>query len=110
MHRLLSALVLASTLAASACTVTSAPPRRTYVVTEAPPEPRADDPSGDRPGKVWVRGRWEFVDNNWVWRDGRWIREKNNHVWVQGRWVKAGGQWQWHAGHWERRASRRARH
>lgn len=82
-----------------ACTVRTGRP--VYVVKESPPAQRTEV-RDHRPGLVWVEGRWEYVDNQWVWHKGTFTRGHEDQQWVQGRWVKHGDHWQYHPGHWKR--------
>ena len=46
----------------------------TGVVYQEPPAPRMDMPSSQRPGFIWVSGRWTWSGNQWAWMDGHWER------------------------------------
>jgi hypothetical protein len=72
------------------------------VVDEAPPEPQYEAEPAPRAGYVWVRGRWEYRNNQWKWKRGHWKVERSGHVWVAGHWERRGNRYHWVAGHWNR--------
>lgn len=55
---------------------------------------------GHNPGNVWVNGRYNYVNNNWVWQGGHWQPERQGHYWVQGAWTPQGNQHVWVDGYW----------
>lgn len=71
---------------------------------EEPPPPRVVVVN-QRPGYIWIEGRWDRRGGRWVWMDGRYERERvgyryapgrwerrgRGHVYVQGRWENGGG-------------------
>ena len=68
-------------------------------VYQEPPAPRPETQM-ERPGFIWIKGRWNWANNQWVWIDGHWERQKANQVWVEGRWEKRGTSWHWIEGSW----------
>jgi hypothetical protein len=52
-----------------------------------PPPPDKDERPADRPGFVWVAGRWARSGEKWVWLDGYYDRARPGYRWEQGRWV-----------------------
>lgn len=69
-------------------------------VYQEPPPPRQDTPSVERPGFVWVHGRWTWTNNKWEWLDGHWDRQREGQVWTDGHWEKRGTSWHWNEGAW----------
>ena len=69
-------------------------------VDEAPPPPRAIVVE-NRPGFVWIEGRWAHRGGRYAWVDGRWERERVGRRWVQGRWENRGRRHVWVDGRWE---------
>lgn len=69
------------------------------VVNDDPPPPRAYV-AENRPGYVWVQGRWDRRGNRWEWMDGHWERERANHRWEQGRWERRNNGHVWVEGRW----------
>lgn len=69
------------------------------VVYQEPPPPQAEVVS-QRPGFVWVSGRWDWRGGQWVWIGGHWERERAGYAWNQGRWNQNGNQWVWVEGSW----------
>ena len=67
--------------------------------TAAPPPPR-EERIATRPGFVFVRGRWDWRDGNWIWLAGHWERERARQRWVEGRWELRGDHWEWIDGSW----------
>lgn len=51
----------------------------------------------DRPGYVYVNGRYNWYGNRWVWSNGYWETERPGHVYVQGYWHGS----RWYDGRWE---------
>jgi hypothetical protein len=51
----------------------------------------------ERPGYVYVSGRYNWVNNNWAWQNGYYEAERPNHVYVQGYWQGN----RWFDGRWE---------
>ena len=102
-RRILSALGLVAVLGtAPACLVTARGGFQTtgaVVAYDQPPPPRDENP-GMMAGHVWVRGNWNWQNNQWVWVDGHWERERNGYAWQDGRWEPRNGSWHWVAGSW----------
>ena len=69
------------------------------VVDDDPPPPRVYVPE-NRPGYLWVEGRWDRRGNRWEWMDGHWERERANHRWEQGRWERRNNGHIWIEGRW----------
>ncbi len=69
------------------------------VVNDDPPPPRVYVPE-NRPGYIWVQGRWDRRGNRWEWMDGHWERERANHRWEQGRWERRNNGHVWVEGRW----------
>jgi hypothetical protein len=69
-------------------------------VYQEPPPPRPDTPTVERPGFIWVHGRWTWQNNQWVWLDGHWDRERAGQAWADGHWEKRGTSWHWIEGNW----------
>lgn len=68
------------------------------VVEREPPAPRIENHI-ERPGYVWIKGRWDW-NRAWIWVDGRWERARSGHVWRDGRWERRGQRWYWIEGQW----------
>lgn len=68
-------------------------------VEEEPPAPRVVVVE-QRPGFVWVEGRWLRRGGRWHWQDGHYERVRSGHVWVQGRWERRGNRHVWVEGRW----------
>jgi len=89
---------------APACLVTAQGQGRwrssgSVVVYDEPPQPQYEQVE-TRPGYVYIRGRWDFVNGSWVWSPGRWERERSGYAWVDGRWERRGNSWHWVEGQW----------
>lgn len=65
--------------------------------TPPPMEVNADVYYEPRDGYVFVNGRYNWLNNQWVWQDGYWEAERPNHVYVQGYWNNN----RWYDGRWE---------
>ena len=63
-----------------------------YYTDYAPPAPRETVVYNNRPGFVWVTGRWARVGPRWVWRGGYWVRQRPGMMWMQPRWNRVGGR------------------
>lgn len=101
-RNILFAIGMAIAALASACVVSGSgtmSATTTPVVYSAPPSPR-DEPITERPGQVWIRGRWDWRDGDWVWIGGRWEAERRGRTWSDGRWERRGNQWHWIEGTW----------
>jgi hypothetical protein len=72
-----------------------------YYTDYAPPAPR-ETVVYNRPGYVWVTGRWARVGARWNWRRGYWVRQRPGLVWVQPRWNRVGNRWVYRPGGWNR--------
>jgi len=64
------------------------------------PPPLREERIVARPGFVWVKGRWDWRNNNWAWVEGRYERERPNFRWNEGRWEQRDGEWVWVEGAW----------
>jgi hypothetical protein len=87
-------------LAASCTARGSGSYRATYVASYGDPPPPRVVVVDERPGYVWVDGRWAWGGSGWVWYDGYWVEHRPGYVWVQGRWYNDRGRWVWHDGRW----------
>jgi hypothetical protein len=74
-----------------------------YYTDYAPPAPR-ETMIYQRPGYVWVTGRWARVGPRWQWRQGYWVRQRPGMMWTQPHWVRSGGRWLYRPGGWNRNA------
>ena len=97
-------LVIGSGLAASGCVVRGSGSAHvgvstTPVVYQEPPAPQVESVI-QRPGYVWVKGRWDWRGNQWVWIGGHWERERRGYQWAEGRWERRGNSWHWIEGTW----------
>jgi hypothetical protein len=68
---------------------------------EEPPPPRQIY-YDERPGYVYVHGRWIHDGYRWRWVDGRYVRQRPGQVYRQGYWDTRGGRHVWVDGSWER--------
>jgi hypothetical protein len=75
------------------------------VIEDVPPPPRAEVVV-DRPGFVWIHGRWAYPGDRWVWQPGYYVRERPSAVYVEGRWERRGRGHVWVEGGWRDRGSR----
>jgi hypothetical protein len=71
----------------------------TPVVYQNPPPARVET-YGTRPGFLYVKGRWNWQNGQWVWADGHWERERAGYAWNDGRWEQRGNRWEWIEGTW----------
>jgi hypothetical protein len=85
-------------LVAPSCVV-RAQVRPAYVVDEAPPAPRYQNPA-PREGYVWAQGKWEWRANKWTWASGHWVRARAGQTWEPGRWEQRGSRWHFVEGRW----------
>lgn len=93
-------LAVVVAVALSACTASgtllvSATP----VVYQEPPQPQ-DEQVTPRPGFLWIKGRWDWKNNQWTWVGGRWDRERSGYAWQEGRWERRGSAYHWVEGQW----------
>jgi hypothetical protein len=72
-----------------------------YYTDYAPPPPR-ETVVYNRPGYVWVTGRWARVGPRWNWRRGYWVRQRPGLVFAQPRWDRVGNRWVYRPGGWNR--------
>lgn len=100
MWELAVALGVVAAVAIGGCTVSGGMLVTTTPVVYREPPPPQPEPVADRPGFVWVRGRWDLRDERWVWIGGHWERARIGHYWQEGRWERRGGQWHWIEGGW----------
>jgi hypothetical protein len=50
---------------------------------------------------LWVRGSWDWQQNDWAWIPGRWERpEYRNARWIKARYVREGRAWRYEPAHW----------
>lgn len=54
-----------------------------------------------RSGFVFVRGHWDWDNNEWKWFPGRWERERHGKRWRDVRWEQRNGEWNQIDGDWE---------
>ena len=95
-------LALAAGIAAPACTVRGSGyvgASTTPVVYQEPPQPQVETVS-ERPGYLWVHGRWDWQNGQWAWIGGHWDRERAGYAWTEGRWERRGNSWHWIDGTW----------
>jgi hypothetical protein len=96
--------LVALLFALSACTGTARITTTTHagiVVYKAPPQPMVEEAAkAERPGFVWVSGRWDWQQGSWQWIGGRWEKVRTGHAWREGRWEQRGQQWHWIEGEW----------
>lgn len=105
-------LLLVATLGIGASAMTSGCVVRAQVVpanvvTSRPPAPRYVTPQA-RTGHVWVKGRWQWQNNNWAWKTGHHVRVRTGQSYVAGRWEQRGNRWHWVDGRWNVSAGGRA--
>ncbi len=67
---------------------------------EAPPAP-LDPYYTDKPGHVWVHGRWARNDGQWVWQEGYYEKERPGQVYCNGFWDRKDGSFVWVDGYWK---------
>ena len=56
-----------------------------------------------RPGRdfLWIRGSWDWQNEDWAWVPGRWDRPGDRGTrWVQARYVRQGPAWRYEPAHW----------
>jgi hypothetical protein len=100
LRRIFSALVLATTVAAApACFVTGTAGMRGTVAYSQPPPPQQESVEV-RAGQVWIPGRWDNQNGQWVWVDGRWEQDRQGYRYQEGQWVQRGSSWHWVEGSW----------
>src|SRR5437899_3899905 len=69
-------------------------------VEDDPPPPRVVVVPENRPGSVWIEGRWMWSGGQWQWRDGYYERERTGYIYEQGRWEPRGRGHVWVEGRW----------
>src|SRR5947207_15927101 len=103
MKNTLGSLLLAATLlGGTGCVVRGRagvvaeppPPVAVVEVEEEPPPPRVVVVT-QRPGYLWVEGRWNRSGGRWIWLDGHYERERVGYVWAPGRWERRGNRHVW---------------
>ena len=101
LRRILSAFVLATTVAAiaPACVVSGTARMRGTVAYSQPPPPQ-EEAVEYRSGYVWIHGRWDYQGDQWVWVNGRWEQERQGYQYSEGQWVQRGSSWHWVEGNW----------
>jgi len=93
-------LSIAAGIAAPGCVVRgSGHISTTPVVYQEPPQPQVE-PVAERPGYVWIRGRWDWQNGQWQWLGGRWERARGGYAYSDGRWERRGSSWHWVEGTW----------
>ena len=94
-------LALAAGIAAPGCVVRGSGyiSGTSPVVYQEPPQPQVEQVQ-QRPGYVWVRGRWDWQNEQWQWLGGRWERERGGYAYADGRWERRGSSWHWVEGQW----------
>jgi hypothetical protein len=99
---MLKKVLLASMIAASFASMPLVSVARTVVITQAPPEPRAEHVPPPRRGYEWAPGYWDWRHGRHVWVSGHWVRARHGHHWEGDRWVERNGHWERMPGHWAR--------
>lgn len=72
------------------------------VEVEVEPPPPRQVVIVQRPGFVFIEGRWARSGGSWVWREGYYERERRGYHWVKGYWSRRGRRHVWIEGHWSR--------
>lgn len=50
---------------------------------------------------LWIRGSWDWQQNDWAWVPGRWERPNDRRArWMKARYVRDGRAWRYEPGHW----------
>lgn len=76
-----------------------------YEVDAAPPAAR-EEVVVNRPGYIWVHGRWaRTADHHWAWRGGYYERNRPGYAYTEGRWERRGQAHVWVDGGWRARAT-----
>ncbi len=92
-----------------------------YVEVQSDPPPPRYVTYDERPGYIYIDGRWNWNGGQWVWQEGRYERQRvgygysqgywdtrgSGHVWVEGRWESGGngGYRNQNRGRWEGRGN-----
>jgi hypothetical protein len=98
MKWLVFVVALAGCVGSARITATSS---STLVVKRAPPQPLVEAAATtERPGFVWIGGRWAWQNESWQWLGGRWEKERTGRSWRAGRWERRGDEWHWVEGEW----------
>lgn len=69
------------------------------VVYTRPPTSQVE-PVVERPGFVWVKGRWTLSRDRWVWVPGHLEKQRRGYVLESGHWEQRGNAWYWVDGRW----------
>jgi hypothetical protein len=69
------------------------------VPIEAPPPPRRET-YAQRPGEVWIAGRWDWKSGQWEWTNGRYERQVTGRRYRPGRWDRSGDSYVFFEGDW----------
>jgi hypothetical protein len=96
-------LALVAGIAAPACMASGTATvgvETTPVVYQQPPEPQIETQTVERPGFLWVKGRWDWRANQWTWIGGHWEARRAGYAWTEGRWERRGNAWHWIDGQW----------
>lgn len=52
-------------------------------------------------GFFWIKGYWQWNNNNWQWVPGHWERQpRPGTTWRNGRWSQTFQGWVWIPGYW----------
>jgi hypothetical protein len=92
--RILFAVIIACTFAATSCMVEGG------YVTERPGEVVYARPVAPGPGYLWIDGDWFWSGGRYVWHEGHWDRPRGGRAWVGGGWHQGPRGWRWQRGHW----------
>jgi len=71
-----------------------------YGPSSPPPPIRVENPGAPNRGYMWVRGNYEWRNNQYEWIPGHWEREKAGMQWFDGRWELQGNVYVWFPGEW----------
>jgi hypothetical protein len=66
----------------------------------SPPPPPREERVEARAGFVWVRGRYDWRNNQYEWIPGHWERQRARQTWYDGRWEQRGNFWIYVEGGW----------
>lgn len=79
--------MLGAVLAVTGCFKDPMAPTPPVPTDVGPPPADQDEHPVERPGFVWVGGRWARSGEKWVWLSGYYERARPGFRWEQGRWV-----------------------
>jgi hypothetical protein len=105
----LAAVLACSSLAVGPGCVARGGYRGTLVARSEPPPPRSVVVE-ERPGYVWVDGRWNWDDGagEWVWYDGYYEPQRPGYYYESGRWDHRGEGYVYVQPRWVNRSNPRA--